>query len=88
IDIIYMPISFGASYLIIAREGLSSYLEARALRDPTSKLVAKFLYEEVIYRYSYFYKLVINGGPKNTGYTYDLTKDYSIKRILILLYYL
>jgi hypothetical protein len=50
-DIVYILIAkLGKQYLVVAREYLLGWPEARALTNVTSKAVAKFLWEEVICR--------------------------------------
>jgi hypothetical protein len=66
---------------VVAREGLSGYLEARALRNADSKSVTKFLYKDVLCRYRYFYSLIVNGGPENARFVVNLANNYSIRRI-------
>ncbi len=54
-DIVYMPTAkSGKQYLVVAREYLSGWSEARALTNATSEAVAKFLWEEVICRWGVF----------------------------------
>jgi hypothetical protein len=38
-----MPLYKGKKYLVIARDNLSKWIEARALLSTTSKVVARFL---------------------------------------------
>ena len=59
IDITELPPDGGCPYLIVAREGLSGWAEARPLRTTSSALVAKFLWEDVIYRHGLFGRLIV-----------------------------
>ena len=43
LDIVQMPSCEGKSYLVVAREDLSGWVEARALSSANSAAVAKFL---------------------------------------------
>jgi hypothetical protein len=76
-----MPTNRGKKALVIAREDLSGWPEAKALANATAKEVATFLWEEVVYRHRVFKRLVINGGPKNQGVAIAFTKKYNIKRV-------
>jgi hypothetical protein len=68
LDVVHMPQSDGKNYLVVAREDLSGWPEARALTKATSEAIAKFLWEEVVSRYGCFGKLIVNGGPENKDY--------------------
>ena len=49
VDVVYMPLSEeGFGFLVIARDDLSGWIEARALVSANSMSVAKFIHEEVI----------------------------------------
>jgi hypothetical protein len=78
-----MPKRHGYQYIVVAREGLSGYLEARALRNADSKSVTKFLYKDVLCRYGCFHSLIVNGGPENAGFVINLANNYGIRRIQV-----
>ena len=61
-------------------------MEARALAKLSSEAVAKFVYEDVIYRYRYFIYLLINRGLENKSWLSVLTTKYKIKRTVISAY--
>ncbi|RAQ98663.1 putative gag-pol poly protein [Stemphylium lycopersici] len=63
IDVVYMPQCFGKKYLVIARDYLSGWPEARALSNNKSKTIAEFIYEDIICRWSTSRKLMVDGGP-------------------------
>ena len=74
-----MPIAkLGKQYLVVAKEYLLGQLEARALINVTSKIVAKFLWKEVIYRQGVFKQLSINRGPENKDVVTALAEVYGI----------
>ena len=54
-DIIYiLTAKPGKQYLVVAKEYLLGQLEAKALTNIISKVVAKFLQKEVIYKQGVF----------------------------------
>lgn len=52
VDLITMPLIDGFRYVVLARESLSNYVEGRALRTKETAVIARFLLEDVISRYS------------------------------------
>jgi hypothetical protein len=76
-----MPSCQGKNYLVVAREDLSGWVEARALGSANSASVAKFLWEDVVCRHGCFGRLVIDGGLENKGYVTAFTKKYGIERV-------
>jgi hypothetical protein len=77
----------GYRYLIIARDNFSEWVKARPLVNPNSKIIAKFLWEDVVCRHEYFERLIINKGSKNKDLIKAFTRRYNIKRIQISTYY-
>jgi hypothetical protein len=71
----------------MARDDLSGWVEARALRSANSEAVAAFLYEDVICRHGVFEKVVMDGGPENKGFVPVLTNKYGIKRVVVSAYH-
>src|SRR6266536_6624015 len=45
------------------------------------------LWEDVIYRYNYFERLIIDGGPENKKHINEFIKKYNIKRVITSIYY-
>jgi hypothetical protein len=86
IDVVHMPLCRGKKYLIVAREAISGWVEARALSDATSEAVAKFLWEDIITRHGIFGKLVVDGGSENKGYVKILAAKYGILRVQVSAY--
>ena len=66
---------------------MSRWIEDRAIIKADSATIAKFFYEDVIYRYSYPKSIVIDNRPENQGVTEDLLKYYQIKNLRISAYY-
>jgi hypothetical protein len=82
IDIVYMPDGkMGNRYLVVGREYVSGWVEARASRKNDSQSVAKFIYEEFICRWSMTRKLTVDGGPENKKVVADLAAIYGIHRV-------
>ena len=71
----------GKNYLVVARDNLSGWVEARALLSANSAAIADFLWEDVVCCYRCFKRLVVNGGPENKGWVKAFTKKYGIKRV-------
>ena len=58
-----MPLGEGQMrYLALAREDLTNQVEGRTLRQKTSKVVCKFLLEDVICRYGCVGKIIADRG--------------------------
>ena len=62
-------------------------MEVRALNKNDSKVIAVFLYEDVIYRHRVFKRLVVNGGPENKALVKELARKYGIYRLIVLSYH-
>jgi hypothetical protein len=86
LDVTYMPNDGGKKALVVAREDLSGWPEARALSHATAEEVADFIWEEIICRHGVFGRLVIDGGPENQGIAAAFVKKYGIERIQISAY--
>jgi hypothetical protein len=77
-----MPLrSGGVSYLAVACEALLGYSEACALKHATANTMVKFIYEDIICRWSAFLELSVDGGPENKLVVEALAKYYGIYRI-------
>ena len=81
VDIVYMPRVQNKKYLVVARDDLSGWVEARALEANTAKAVAKFLWEDVICRHGVFGRLVVDGGSENKELVIEFARRYGVKRI-------
>jgi len=82
-----MPRDYRKEFLVVAREALSGWLEARALPLITSKHIAKFIFEDIICRHGCFRRLLYDGGTENKGAVTVLAEQYGIKRIVTSTYY-
>lgn len=81
VDVVYMPQSKGKKFLVIAREYLSGWVEARALADNRSSTIAKFIYEDIICRWSMTRRLLVDGGPDFRKVVKFLASAYKIRRV-------
>jgi hypothetical protein len=87
VDIVHMPKHKGKNYLVMARDDLSGWVEARALAKADSLAVAGFLYEDVVCRHGIFEKIVMDGGPENKGLVAALADRYGIRRVVVSAYH-
>jgi hypothetical protein len=53
------------------------------LRAAIFKIIAKFLWEDVICRHGIFRRFIINKDPENKDLVVQFVTDYSIKRVVI-----
>ncbi|OMJ15154.1 Retrovirus-related Pol polyprotein from transposon, partial [Smittium culicis] len=80
IDIVLMPKGIGnKSYLIVARDDLSGWVEAKALSRNDSASVWKFISEDILSRFGIVNKLVADRGEVNSNLIKDLAKKYGLK---------
>ena len=87
-DVVYIPTAKSKKqYLVIAKEYFLGQLEVRALINTISKAVAKFLWEEVIYKQGVFKQLFINRGLENKDIGAIFIEMYRIYQIVISAYY-
>jgi len=82
-----MPPCKRKNYLVVARDNLSGWVEARALSSANLAAIAEFLWEDVVCRYRCFRRLVVDRGPKNKGWVKAFTKKYRIKRVQVSAYH-
>ena len=87
LDVVYMPPCEGMKDLVVACCDLSDWVEARPMRNLTSKVVARFLWEDIICRHGCFRKLVMDGGSENKDAVQELTLRYGIKRVVVSAYH-
>ena len=87
IDVVYMPLRSGKAYLIVAREHLSGWVEARAIAKADSPTVARFLYEDIVTRHGPFKRLITDGGPENKDWVDSLCNYYDMKHITVSAYH-
>ena len=81
IDITHMPKVQNRTYLVVAREYLSGWPEARALSSASSEAVARFVFEEICCRWGVPEKLSVDGGTENKLVVEALAKQFGIHRV-------
>ena len=86
IDAVHMPQNQGKKYIIIARDDLSGWPEAKAIPSLHSKHVARFIYEDLICRHGCFRKMVSDGGKENKKKTRKILLKYLIKHVVVSAY--
>jgi hypothetical protein len=88
IDITYMPSIRGRKrYLVVARDDMSGWVEARLMTSKHAKKVAEFIWEDIICRHGLFWKLVLDGGTENMGEVIKLLNKQGVERIQISAYH-
>lgn len=66
---------------------LSGWIETKLLRIFFSWTIADYLLEDIICRYSYFGKLIIDEESKNKEVVAELAQKYKVKRVIISSYH-
>jgi hypothetical protein len=88
VDVVYMPVTAdGYGFIVFARDDLSGWVEARALKRNTALEVSTFLYEDVICRHGLPRKFVMDNGPENKDITKTLLENYNVKNVNISAYH-
>lgn len=83
-DVMMMPTSTrGYRCICVARDDLSGWVEARAMRSPTSKAVAAFFFEEVIARHGHIRQVTTDNGSETQGAFTVLAKRYQLNHVRI-----
>ena len=62
-----MPDCRGFTCLLLCRDDLSAWPEGRALKNATTDVVAKFIWEDIIYRYRIFGLIKVDRGAEFKG---------------------
>ncbi|CAI6342054.1 unnamed protein product [Periconia digitata] len=81
VDVVHMPREGAFRYLVVAREALSGWPEARALKRNNAHAIAKFLYEDIICRWSMVRQISVDGGPEFGDVARMLLEVYKIRRL-------
>ena len=88
IDIVHMPKGVGnKSYLVVARDDFSGWVEARALRNKTAGEVLRFLWEEVITHFGVVGQFTTDHGGEMKGISEELASRYHIPVICTTAYH-
>jgi hypothetical protein len=81
IDVVHMPREKGKEYLVLAREGLSGWVEGRALSKNNAASIAKFIFEDLIARWGCMQRLTTDGGPEFRADVIRLLQQYGVHRV-------
>lgn len=83
-DVMHMtPASNGCKYIAHGRDGLMSYVEARALKVENGRAIALWLYEDILCRWGGLRDIVTdNGGPFKSALAW-IEKKWGIRHITI-----
>jgi hypothetical protein len=73
----------GFSFIVFTRDDLSDWIEIRVLERNDTKSIAKFLYEDIIYRHDYPKRIMMDGGSENKGVVEVLLKRHRIDRVIV-----
>ena len=80
-DVVYMPRHRGFLFLVLAREWVIGWVEGRALRKADSKEIAKFVYEDILCRWSQTKELIVDGGPENQKWLDYLAQRWGMRKV-------
>ena len=69
-------------YFISGRDDLTGWIEGRALRQLTSKAVAKFIRKEFLHRYGWFEQATVDGGGEFRGEVEDALRTAGVRRVV------
>lgn len=83
LDVCSVPDNQGYLYFVQARDDLTGWCWARAIRRNTADTIRTFLLEEVIYDVGCPLKLVVDGGPENKAELRDCLASLGIRRVQI-----
>lgn len=81
IDLVTMPPASGYRYIVIAREDLTKWVEAKAIRKKEASQVAKFLMERIITPYGSIGMLKSDQGSEFMGEVMRTLERFKIKHI-------
>lgn len=77
----------GYQFFIVAHYDLSGWVEAKSLCTFFSWAVTDFLWEDIIYCYSCFGKLIIGKGSENKDAVTELTQRCRIESVVVSTYH-
>lgn len=83
LDVMKMPTAQGKNWIVGCRDDLSGTTEGRALASDTSRALASFFIEQIIFRYGTVGEIVTDNGPSLAGEFTRLVNKYNIHRIKI-----
>lgn len=83
VDVMKMPPARGMNWIVLCRDDSSGVTEGRALPRDTSKHLAAFFREQILYRYGAIREVVTDNGPSLHGAFERLTKEFNVHQIKI-----
>jgi transposase InsO family protein len=88
VDVVHMPKGIGErKFLVVAREDVSGWPEARAIRKANSETVATFLEEDVFARHGCPKTIVVDGGPENKGMVDEICARLHVSKHTVTAYH-
>ena len=83
-----MPKGVGKrKYLVVAREDVSGWPEARAIRKANPQAVATFLKQDVLARHGCPTSIIVDGGSENKGEVDSICDQLTIKKHTVTAYH-
>ena len=83
VDVMKMPPACGKNWIVLCRDDASGVTEGRALSRDSSKQLAAFFREQILYRYGAIREVVTDNGPSLRGAFERLAKDFNVNQIKI-----
>ena len=77
------PVSNGCKYIVHGRDRLSSWPEARALRDEKARSIATWLYEDILCRWGSLRMIVTDNGESFKAALKYIADKWGIKHVTI-----
>ena len=88
VDVVHMPKGVGEhKYLVVAREDVSEWPEARAIRKANDLTVTNFLKEDVFARHGCPTSIIVDGRSENTGKVDIICDQLRVKKHIITAYH-
>ena len=81
IDLVIMPPSSGYRYVVIAREDVSKWVEAKAIKKKDAVSVARFILSSIITRYGYISRLKSDQGTEFMGEVRVQLEKFGIRHV-------
>jgi hypothetical protein len=81
-----LPERKGYDCLVVARDDFSGWVEAKPLKTPTSKKVAKSIHQEIICRHGVFGRMKVDGGVEFKGAVIQELRKLEIRRVMVSAY--
>ena len=83
VDVMKMPPAHGMNWIVLCRDDTSGVTEGRALPNDTSKHLAAFFREQILYRYGAIRVVITDNGPSLQGAFEKLAKEFNVRQVTI-----